>query len=69
MSARFSPIVPACPDPRKPVTHVVASLLEPARVQPCYEGMDDTADYAQTLVARNVEPLEGMLHLECPEAV
>jgi hypothetical protein len=34
--------------------------LEPARVQPCFEGMDDTADYAQTM---GREPLEGGLWL------
>lgn len=68
MNTRFSPIVPSCPEPRKPATRVLTSVLEPARVGPCYEGMDDMADYAQTLVARNVEPLEGILLVECPEA-
>lgn len=32
----------------KPVGLIPADFLEPARVQPCYEGMDDTARWAQT---------------------
>ena len=49
MNARtdFSPINVGKVLPAHPMVH--ASLLEPARVQPCYEGMDDTAAYAQTL--------------------
>ena len=51
-------------------THIPAPLPQPlelSRVQPDYDGMDDLADYAQTLPNR-VEPLEGMLIVECPEA-
>lgn len=37
-------------------------MLEPARAQPCEEGMDDCAEYSQTM-PRNREPLEGGLWL------
>lgn len=47
MNDRFHPI--AYPDVIAPQTTVAASLLEPARVQPDYLAMDDTAVYAQTL--------------------
>lgn len=39
--------------------------LEPAPALPCYEGMDDTADWMHN---GGREILEGMLVCECPEA-
>lgn len=51
MNTRFTPIVPSCPEPRKPATHVLTSVLEPARVQPDHDGMDDTGAYSQKLAA------------------
>lgn len=51
-----------------PQRHVPMTVLEPvvpARVQPCFEGMDDTSDW---MVNGGKELLEGMLNVECPEA-
>jgi hypothetical protein len=65
MIARFAPIVidgPAHPAPK----FVCPSLLEPARVQPCYEGADDQAEWMVN--GGGKELLEGMLVCECPEA-
>jgi hypothetical protein len=60
-----SPIVidggPAHPAPSR----VCTSLLEPARVQPCYEGADDQAEWMHN---GGREILEGMLVCERPEA-
>lgn len=52
---RFAPIPCPLPDRRAPnaIVHVLAPAqapLEPARAQPCYEGMDDTADHAVALL-------------------
>lgn len=63
---RFAPIRLAEPG-HPPQRHVATAILEPARAMPCYEGMDDTADYAQTL-PRIREPLEGGLWLDIAEA-
>jgi len=41
-------------------------FLEPARAQPDFEGMDDTAEWAQKQI-KGREPLEGGLWVECPE--
>ena len=49
MTNRFAPIPCAIPDTRSRSMMVCASILEPARVQPCYEGMDDMGDYAQAV--------------------
>jgi hypothetical protein len=39
------------------LTSTAADFLEPARVQPCYDGMDDVADFAQTYrPARPADP-------------
>jgi hypothetical protein len=68
-AARYAPIPCPLPEVRKYQRHVAMTLLEPvepARAQPCYEGMDDCAAYAQTL-PRHREPLEGMLVVDCPE--
>ena len=49
-------------------THIPAPRpqpLEPATVQPCYEGMDDTGDW---MAGGGKELLEGMLVVDCPEA-
>jgi len=64
-AARFSPIPCPIPEVRKPAKVVPTTVLEPAVVQPCYEGMDDTSDW---MVNGGKELLEGMLHVECPEA-
>jgi hypothetical protein len=61
----FAPIPCPLPDPRKPVTLVHVTVLEPATVQPCYEGMDDQGDW---MLNGGKELLEGMLNVECPEA-
>lgn len=49
MNARnFAPIASSVPDLRQPAFPPrPPPVLEFARVQPCYEGADDTADYAQ----------------------
>jgi hypothetical protein len=50
-------------------THIPAPRpqpLEPAPVQPCYEGADDTAEWMINGGGREI--LEGMLNVECPEA-
>jgi hypothetical protein len=62
----FAPIPCPLPEVRKYQRHVAMTVLEPvvpARVQPCYEGMDDCGAYAQTL-PRHREPLEGGLWLD-----
>lgn len=50
MNARldYSPIVPGCPEPRKPSLTAHTTTLEAAVVQPDYLAMDDVADWAQT---------------------
>lgn len=48
----FAPIKSAVPDTRAPSTHAVASLLEPAPVQPDYAGMDDATEWAAANFAR-----------------
>lgn len=49
--------------PHHSLLTTVASL-EPARVQPCYEGADDQGEW---MVNGGKELLEGMLVVECPE--
>jgi len=59
----FAPIRLAEPG-HPPQRFIPTTMLEPATVQPCYEGMDDTSDW---MVNGGKEILEGMLVVDCPE--
>jgi hypothetical protein len=49
----FSPIHCPAPDLRKPGPYSPPLVLEFARSQPVYAGMDDTSDYAKAAAARS----------------
>lgn len=56
----YTPVPCPLPDERKSGPRIAPPVLEFARVQPCYEGMDDVSDYAASM---GREALEGGLWL------
>jgi hypothetical protein len=69
MNARDYSALPVGKVAPKPHGPIPADFLVPARVQPCFEGMDDVADYAQTLPRIKPTDIDALMELEDAEEV
>lgn len=66
MNDRFSPVNVGKVAP-KPHGLIPADFLVPARVQPCFEGMDDVSDYSATLPRIKPTDIDALMEREDAE--